>query len=161
MIHDALETASAIQHGNPMEALSRCSSSRHLSDLHDRWKQEYSRLHTKSMLHKFSKASLFEQIPPIARGTKQIKPIASLRELYTEGQEMHHCVFQGYAEEVYAGNVSVYQVLAHKRGTLALAHEDSEYVIDEFKLAANDDPPSKAWDTVRAWVRSLNDTPKR
>jgi len=151
----ALRAARAIQHGNPMEALCRCTSYRHLSSLCGRWWREKRRLRA---LHRFSETSLLKYIPPIARGTEQIKPITSLRGLYTEGQKMHHCAFQEYAEEVYGGKVSIYQVLAPKRGTLALANDDDEYEIQEFKLAANDDPPNKAWDTVRAWVHNLNQT---
>lgn len=155
-IYDALRFAAEIKHGSPMEALRRCSSPDQLDSLHDRWRYECTRQRVEGDKYNFPDTSHFQLYPPIAPGTKHIEPITCLCGVYAEGEEMHHCVYRDFADEIQEGNLTIYRVLTPERGTLSLSRAGNEYVIDQFALTGNKEPSDTSWKEVNKWVKQLN-----
>lgn len=81
---------------------------------------------------------------PAFKGNENIEHIANSNELYAEGKQMHHCVFD-YLDEALEGTAVFYRVLAPKRGTLLLLYKSpnrykSTLWRSEFLLAYNEEP---------------------
>jgi hypothetical protein len=65
---------------------------------------------------------------------------------------MRHCVATR-ARDVLAGHCYIYRVfLPNERGTLQVGIQANGYVVDEFRLADNEEPSLEAWDEVELWV---------
>jgi hypothetical protein len=152
----ALEVASKINHGNPMEALCRCSTFDQLCSLYERWVEEHYRAVAESVTSDFLELYHFELYPPLAPGNDKIKPILSLCGLHIEGEDMAHCAGYTFCDEVRAGDLTVYRVLAPERGTLSISRRGHEFIIEEFALAANKKPSKASWEAACEWVTHLN-----
>lgn len=79
---------------------------------------------------------------PTFKGSENIVHIVNSTELYAEGKQMHHCVFD-YIEEAIVGTAVFYRVLAPKRGTLLLKYKEpgkGKPWKCEFLLACNKTP---------------------
>jgi len=61
---------------------------------------------------------IFTNKPPVS-GTEFIKPIISKRDLYYEGEKMHHCV-GSYIDNIEQGKCWIYRVLQPERATLQI-----------------------------------------
>ncbi|WP_281761249.1 hypothetical protein [Pseudodesulfovibrio nedwellii] len=154
-IHEAMDAAWGIGHGNPMEALQRCSSYDQICTLHIRWVERNIGSLVMFEDEEFSDVSHFGLHMPMAPGTPEIEAITSISGLFIEGEEMEHCVAY-FADDVINGEATVYRVLSPQRGTLMLLRSSNRFVIDEFRLAGNEEPNHESWALVRRWEKLIN-----
>ncbi len=87
-----------------------------------------------------------------------IFPIRTGMELYTEGQEMKHCVATYASSIAYEKNLYVYHVCspAGEKATLMLSREDVFWHLSEIEGVANTDVSSETMQWVEEWIAGEN-----
>jgi hypothetical protein len=89
--------------------------------------------------------------PPF-QGNEWITPISTPRDLREEGRRQHHCVGI-MADEVFAGELFVYRILAPERATLSLEKHGNSWAINQLYAACNRPVSATTLAQVRDWLR--------
>ncbi|GFK95305.1 hypothetical protein NNJEOMEG_03164 [Fundidesulfovibrio magnetotacticus] len=90
--------------------------------------------------------------PPPLPGDADIVPVATVGELFDEGEAMRHCV-ASYVERVLWGACAIYRVLAPQRATLEVVIlEDGKCRLGQLKLSCNREASAETQARVRRWM---------
>lgn len=116
--------------------------------------QDLHRLHD-TLMERLQDEDLGDTPLPIAPapGTETICPIETTEALQAEGRRMHHCV-ASLLPKILQGHAAVYRVHKPERCTMSLRRRqgpNSEWVLDQVKLAHNREPSRETLWTLKNW----------
>jgi hypothetical protein len=111
---------------------------------HDRMVQDHQREKAEGSLVQFG--------PPPLPGNDQFQPITDSWQLFSEGQEMSHCVFT-FKAKVVGGTHYFYKVMQPQRATVLIHKEAGRWVLNDLRGPHNAIPgrPTKA--AVEEWLK--------
>ncbi len=90
---------------------------------------------------------------PVAASTT-ILPVLNEHELHVEGRAMNHCVAT-QVHEFLEGQAFLFRVLEPQRATLKIKKQGYRLVVEELKLAGNEEPAPATYAAVELWLSGV------
>ena len=143
-IIDIMRMARTLAINDIQRRICLCADQYALKKLHDKL------VHLINKLEVVSLQDITYMLPPI-KGSINIIPIISYKDLVIEGQVQHNCI-KSYHDQIYIGRYYVYKVLSPERATLGLKiRSNGKWAIDQLRLCANRRPSESTVNYVQSW----------